>query len=293
LADIPIYKVVHMTHYAYNPVMGNRNLLELKPDLLVAENNLGSNSSFFNTYFKTFTRKVDLLPYVPMPRFVSHAPFKDRSNKLVVTGSITYKMTDKEFVGYFGGNDLQPLRRTLYEQASQYVDEMNCLVVDLNDLEVPKPARPRDSLGKRLARRMVRLFRPVQPENAQQNYYRKNIVDTYNEHRMFAVPEEICDLPAIGFVEGMACGCAYFGLDNAMYRDLGMVPGVHYVAYDGTIADLMTKVRYYQLHSMELEGIAKKGCEFVKTHLSAEAVYGAFFEQLARDLWPKVLEKPV
>ena len=101
---------------------------------------------------------------------------------------------------------------------------------------------------------------------------------------MFAVPEEICDLPAIGFVEGMACGCVFFGLDDPMYRDLGLLPGIHYVFYDGTVTNLMEKVRYYQSHSDELELIANRGCEFVLEHLNPDVVYKEFLKLLAHNV---------
>ena len=54
---------------------------------------------------------------------------------------------------------------------------------------------------------------------------------------MFVVPEEANDLPGIGFVEGMACGSAYIGLDDGMYKDIGLIPRKHYITYDGTLED--------------------------------------------------------
>jgi hypothetical protein len=97
---------------------------------------------------------------------------------------------------------------------------------------------------------------------------------------MFAVPEEVCDLPAIGFVEGMACGTAYLGLRNPMYEDIGMVAGVHYIPHDGTVSDLMAKVSYYQQHPDEVALIAMEGCRFVREHLCSQTVYGDFVERL-------------
>ena len=40
-------------------------------------------------------------------------------------------------------------------------------------------------------------------------YYKFDIVKLFNGYQMFVCPEEICDLPGIGFIEGMACGCLY------------------------------------------------------------------------------------
>ena len=60
------------------------------------------------------------------------------------------------------------------------------------------------------------------------------MVEKFNEYKMCLVGEEILGVPGIGYVEGMACGCAYIGLDSPMYRNLGLIPGVHYISYDGT-----------------------------------------------------------
>jgi len=99
---------------------------------------------------------------------------------------------------------------------------------------------------------------------------------------MFTVPEEVCDLPAIGVVEGMACGCAFFGLDSPIYRDLGMVPGVHYVAHNGTLEDLVEKIGFYQQPTQQtnLEQIAERGCKFVTEKFRAGVVYREFLDRL-------------
>lgn len=277
LAEVPIYKVVHMTHYVYNPVIGYDNLKVFTPDLLVAENHLGNNSPFFREFFGRLESDFHLLPYTSSPRFKNIIQFEDRVNKLVVTGSITYKMKDDEFIRFYKQNELQPLRRELYENSKKYMQEMECLLFDLDAVRLNTPV----SAGNRIMKRIFRLLKGVTPEHV---HYKTDIVATYNNHMMFAVPEEICDLPAIGFVEGMACGCAYFGLDDPMYRDIGIIPGIHYIAHDGTMSDLMAKVRYYQNHIDELKLIAKTGNEFVTNKLTQASVYSTFFELLKQKL---------
>lgn len=273
LADTPIFKVVHLTHYIYRPDIGFANLKRLSPDLLVAENNLVINSSYFQKYFGTVNTKFELLPYTFADRFVNKTPFKERVNKMVATGSITYKMTDSDFISFYKSNELQPMRRILFEHASEYPKEMDCLISDLNASRIDEKSVRRKNL-------IQRIYSLLTVRHPQLNYYKKDIVRVYNEYKMFVVPEEICDLPAIGFVEGMACGCAYIGLDNPMFRDIGLVPGTHYIAYDGTLPDLMSKVRYYQQHIDELETIATCGYEYVVHHLSPDTVYKKFFQQL-------------
>ena len=64
--------------------------------------------------------------------------------------------------------------------------------------------------------------------------------EKFNEYKMCLIGEEILGVPGIGFVEGMACGCAYFG-KRGYYEDYGMKEGVHYIAYDGSPDDLLEK----------------------------------------------------
>lgn len=263
-SDKEALKVVHMTHYAYNPVNGALNLALMNPDVMVAENNLQKNSKFFDHYFGNIHSEFITLPYVPGDRFKRNVNFSNRIQKLAVTGSITYKMKDEAFTSYFGTNELQPMRRKIYKQRDSLSDSIVSFIYDLND------SRESESQGSKVNESIQN----------QRNYYESDIVSFYNKFTMFAVPEEICDLPGIGFIEGMACGTAYFGIDDAMYRDLGMIPGIHYVAYDGTLDNLLSKVSYYQEHYDELEIIANQGYLFAKNALSSKKVYGEFVSRL-------------
>ena len=276
LADVNVPKIAHLTHYAYHPAIGARNLQTVGASLLFAENNLKKNSRFYQKYFGKLAADFWCLPFIAAKRFTCTAPFSQRTNKLVATGSITYKMLDPEFISFFKTDDLQPVRRQLYERAGEFAAEIDSLISDLNASRTAGSAKPEPTW----LRIMRRLFPFRHPQHA---YYKKNIVEIYNSYTMFAVPEELGDLPAIGFVEGMACGCAYFGLDNPMYRDLGMEPGVHYVAYDGTVQGLADRVRFYQQPEKipQLKRIAARGCELVNEKFRAEVVYRAFVDRLA------------
>ena len=91
-------------------------------------------------------------------------------------------------------------------------------------------------------------------------------------------------VPGIGYVEGMACGCAYIGLDSPMYRDLGLIPGVHYISYDGTKEGLKQVIEYYQQeeHQEELERIAKIGSEYVRENFMGNKVANNLLESLIK-----------
>ena len=272
LSDINCYKVVHLTHYVYNSVIGAENLRKFNPDLLLAENNLLINSKFYEKHFSSLPKNFYQLPFVPAKRFVTETPHEERINKIFATGTITYQMCDKEFIDFYGGNELQPLRRALYENANLYLDEMECRISDLNATRL---TGARSTLAKRIYNRLFY-------KHPQFKYYGENIVSLYNNYKMFVVPEEICNLPGISFIEGMACGCVYFGIDDPMYTSIGMQPGIHYVTYDGTEEDLMVRVRHYQMRPEELKIISENGCQFATKTMSSQVVYGDFKSYLLK-----------
>lgn len=273
--DLDIFKIVHMTHYAYCSKIGAANLELLSPDMLVAENDLRKNSPFFMRNFKGVSGEFYHLPFVAALRFQRRVGFSRRTNRLGVTGSITYKMKDTDFLRYFGQDELQPMRRKIYERQAELSSLIDSFIYDLDEARQKESAlTSSDDLDVTRAQAAAK----------QRNYYNADIVEFFNSYRMFAVPEEVCDLPGISFIEGMACGTAYFGLDNPMYRDIGMVPGVHYVAYDGTLEHLLERVAYYQQHADELEQIAEQGYQIAHTTLSSTSVYSKFIASLERML---------
>jgi hypothetical protein len=275
LSNIDILKLGHLTHYAYQPAIGAKNLQKLGASLLVAENNLLRNSDFYLKYFAKLNADFWCLPFIAAERFITHTPFKERKCKLIATGSITFKMTDSDFINFFQTEELQPIRRQIYERANEFGSELDSMISDLNASRTSEKVKVEPTW-----RRVFRAFKP----HPQKTYYKKNIVDIYNSYMMFAVTEEVCDLPAIGVVEGMACGCVFFGLDSPMYRDMGMLPGVHYVAYDGTVEGLIEKIRFYQKPEQldTLEQIAARGCKLVGEKLRADVVYQEFIKCLKK-----------
>ena len=80
----------------------------------------------------------------------------------------------------------------------------------------------------------------------------------------------------------MACGCAYIGIDSPAYRDWGLVPGVHYITYDGSKEDLRRVIEYYQMdeHQEELEKIAETGYKYVRDNFNGETVAANLMKEL-------------
>ena len=108
------------------------------------------------------------------------------------------------------------------------------------------------------------------------------MVEKFNQYKMCLVGEEIMQIPGIGFVEGMACGCAYIGQTEGYYEDYGLVEGVHYIGYDGTIEDLKNKIAFYQQpeNQARLEQIANNGCKFIRENFRGEIIASRLFNYM-------------
>lgn len=119
------YKVVHLSHYGFYAGLGSKNTSEADIDLFVSENNLAKNSKFFKHYYQWYKKDVYVLPFVFQSRFIRTKNFKDRTNKAVATGTITFPMVDNDFLSFFGDNQLHPMRLNIFNNSKKnikYID---------------------------------------------------------------------------------------------------------------------------------------------------------------------------
>lgn len=238
-----------------------------------------SNNIFINKYFNLKNVALLILPYVFGKRFVVQKEFKNRLNKAMAVGTIS-TVSDagyEEYEKFMGTPWVQPMRKEIYDNKNSLSDIIDSYISHIH--EDTKNVEFKHSDNK-----IIKIFKILYNIRfggwRQTKYYSFNMVEKFNEYKMFVCPEEIVGMPGIGFVEGMACGCAYIGLDSDMYKCLGLIPMKHYIAYDGTLADLRSKCEYYMQHEDELEIIAQQGCEFVRQHFNTETAAHSFFEQI-------------
>jgi hypothetical protein len=288
--DCKSIKMVHMSHCMCNPRLGAANLERLGVSVLMAEADL-SDSGYFEKYFGALNLPFLVLPYGFSERFRRTTAWVSRAGKCAATGTFqrigSQEVIWNEFTEYFKTDTFHPLRRNIFQHRDQLADVFDIRMSDL-DAEI-EPATERHPANRGSPLRNVYEFarkyyeERMRPFHGRRKYYDFDIVSFYNANKLFVVPEEHIGLPPIGFVEGMACGAGYLGLDHDMYRDLGMVPGVHYIPYDGSLEDLVEMVRYYLANDDRLRAIANSGHEFISANLSGEMVKQRFLDEL-RDL---------
>ena len=248
---------------------------KLDPDLLYNESDLQKRFIGFGEYFGWFNKQYLVIPFVFAERFKVIKPFAERQNKAVSVGTVTYP---DYIYKYYGTYCLQPARKQIYDNAKELTPWVDCFNSDYQeDVKFKADRSSHNPIKKNLGRLHDKFF-----TGHQKNYYSFDMVEKFNEYKMCIVGEEITGLPGIGFVEGMASGCAYIGQTVGYYEDYGMKEGVHYIGYDGSLDDLKAKISYYQQpeHQQELEAIAKAGCEFVRSHFNGPAAAESLLNNL-------------
>lgn len=273
------YKVVHLSHYGYNASIGSENTKKAEINLFVAENNLSKNSPFFKHFFDWYKKDVYMLPFVPKERFKNIKKFNERKNKAIATGTLTLPLIDNDFTGFYGNGILQPMRFKIYKNKEKILSCIDSYIANIEENKVNHNITSNTFFLSKLINTIYSRF-----SLKQKKYFSFNIVQKYNEYKMFIVPEEVIGLPGIGFVEGMLCGAAFIGIEDPMYKDIGLIAGINYIGYDGTLGDLVNKIRFYQQNNEKLEKIANAGYLFVQSNFNKENVMKKFLKYLENEI---------
>lgn len=275
------FLAVSQLHFSVNNAQA---IKRLDPDLMYNESDMQKRFIGFNEYFDWFHKQYMVIPFVFAERFQVIKPFDQRQNKAVSVGTVTYP---NYLIKYYGHDCLQPARKQVYDNAKELTPWVDCFNSDYLEDAKQSIVSDKDNVIQKTIKRLHDKFFT----GHQKKYYSFDMVEKFNDYKMCVVGEEIIGLPGIGFVEGMACGCAYIGQTVGYYEDYGMKEGVHYIGYDGTLDDLKAKISYYQQpeHQLELEAIAIAGCEYVRSHFNSKAAAESLLNKLldAQRRWLK------
>lgn len=273
-AKIRCYKMIFGNHFI--SISQPLDLEELGINAFVNEIDL-TNNNFVNLYIKNKKCDSIILPYVFAERFELKKDFKDRVNKLMAVGTAsTCESINDQYILYrnhFHTNLIQLMRWEILEKKDKLKDYIDCYIGDIRSGSF-KARTPIGLIDKILWRFQSRKI------GNQADYTSFDMVETFNKYKMFVCPEELVGMPGIGAIEGMACGTAYIGIDHDMYKSLGLIPGIHYITYDGTLGGLINVIKEYQNRPGDVERIAKTGMEYVREHFNEKAIQESFISQL-------------
>lgn len=253
-------KIIHPTHYFINTKVVSRNVRLCSPKAAIAESDLKTNK-YFHKYYP-FIKSFIIFPNVVRDRYQKITDFQTRIPRCLAIGSLT--IFDKnsslaDFVNFFKTDTLHPTRKEILHRAGSLHDFIDSSIT-LTSVKTPK------SYQNWFLYKVFRFI--LKPAISGKEYHGFDIVQKYNQYQMFVSPEEVLGLPSINFVEGIACGCAYIGLKSPIYTDIGLKDKFNYVAYNGTIKDLVDKIKHYRSHPEELQIIAQNGYDFITHNFS-------------------------
>ena len=276
LKNCNCYKVLFGNHFI--SISSPISLKDIGVNAFVNEIDFSSNE-FVKKYLDLQQTYSIIAPYIYADRFMDKKPFNKRLNKAMAIG--TSSTTRCAASGYelfeemYHTEWIQPMRQFIYEHKDElepWIDSYISYILE------DKPKAKQNVRFK-----WYNKFVPVNTQVSQTSYTKFDMVETFNNYKMFLCPEELVGMPGIGFAEGMACGCAYIGLNHTMYTCLGLVPDYHYITYDGTPEDMKRVIETYKNKPDELETIAKRGCAFVREHFNTKRVAEYFEQQLMQN----------
>lgn len=247
--------------------------------LIFNEVDLSKTCDLFKKYYPIDLPCI-IIPFIPESRFKPLTPFNKRKNKAFSVGTITYKIHN-EFIDVYGDPCDQPIRKAVKDNPEFFSDTADSYSSDYNEDDIVKVVKKGENS-------IVTLYKKVYNRlhnGRQKKYFSFNMVEKFNEYKMHIVGEEILGIPGIGFVEGMACGSAYIGIDSPMYHDLGLIPGIHYITYDGTMEGLRSTIKFWQRaeNQEQLAKIANTGCQFVHEHFSGKIVADKLMSEIKKE----------
>lgn len=286
IAEVHGIKIMDHIHF-YGEKERAEQLKGQNVNYFMFEVDLRKYSKMFQKNYTWFEGEYITRPYTYQPRFCVKTSFSQRKTKAVAMGTVTKRHTP-EFMDVNGTDCYQPRRRMIMENAKDYPDEIDSYISEFDEKPL-KVIHEKDLLPVKFYKKMTNFFQSGQ----QKNYFSFDMVEKYNEYKMFICPEDIHGSYGVGMVEGMACGCALIGVKYGGYEDIGLVAGESYIAYDGTMEDLIEKIRYYQEpeNQAELEQIAQTGCEYIRKNFSEEAAAKQYYETLKAIIEKHHIEK--
>lgn len=258
--------LVHLSHYfGYTREIAS-NLKKIKNLTLCGDSDITKNA-FFKKHFFWNEKPFCIIKFSIENRFANKKQFSERNSIAVATGSFHDLRTEsslvvQDYVDFFNEYSLHPVRKMLFENKNKLKDLVNVQVSQYN-----------------IASKTASKFKIFQILAARQKkYFGINIVETYNDYQYAVVGEELAGFPGIGAFEAMACGCVLIA-QTSFYDGLGMEENKHYIAYDGSLPDLIEKITWLREHPDLSRVISEAGQKYIG-EMYDEQVYQLFKDRL-------------
>lgn len=233
---------MHLSHYMIRTREKFDFLKQLNNITLIGDNDCTQNS-YYQEFLGNSNINLEVVSFIPQDRFFRKINFKERSLKIIATGSFHNLYEEKpseyyqDFLKFFNLSTYHFVRKEIFE--------------DNQNEKITSYIKPyRENSKKKL-------------DISQTKYFSFDIVEAYNKHKFAVVGDEITGFIAIGSLEAMACGCVVFCVIESV-QGLEMIEYEHYLPYDGTYKDLITQYEKYKNDENLISNISKNAICFIK-----------------------------
>jgi len=248
---------LHLQDHVFQTEKTLQVLKENEIDYVLAYNRHDKHDPFFKAIYKDYIGKVIDVPFGYNDlRFRDNKDFSDRKNKVIALGSVN-PVADPLCIA-----DIEVYAE--FNKAEDFTHKWRRMLVDHRHI---------------LSAEMDSLL-PVFPQTKDFGY---DIVETYNNYRMFTSGESIMNYPSVKTFEGMACGSVLVCSDHACYKELGLYDGLNCIMhkqYD--IEDFRKNIQFYQQYPAALERIAKEGKSLVEKNYNPKMIAKTLYNNLER-----------
>lgn len=254
-------KIYHVMDFTFFPSLSNKILEENGVDFVFGYARHDVYSDFFQIQYPNYMGKVLPIPFGFASRFQEKIPFHERKNKVIALGSVN-SFADSvhsidalsEVNDFFlarGEKFMHKFRRMLGE------NEKN--LGDIMDSKLPHFPQVKD--------------------------FGYDIVQVFNQYKMFVSCESLLYFPAAKTFEGPASGAVMICSEHPCFDDLGFKDGINCVKHkEFDLQNFREKAEYYLKNQEKLEEIEKKGTQFVRDTYNYQKIAQHVYETINKTL---------
>lgn len=252
-------KIYHVMDYTHFPTLSNEILKKAGVDFVFGYARHDKYCPLFQEKYPQYKDKVIPVPFGFAPRFRETSPLNGRKNKVVALGSVNSFVDSVHAIDAF-----EEVNQFFLARSEKFMHKFRRMLVE-------NEAHLSDIMDSKL---------PHFPKVKDFNY---DLVQIFNQYKMFVCCESLQYFPPAKTFEGPACGSVLVCSEHPCFSDYGFEDGINCIKHkEFDINNLRDKVSFYINNSDKLEQIQKRGTRFVRDHYShkkvAEYVYSKISE---------------
>ena len=258
IKDFNGLKIYHLMDYTYFPTISNEILQGAGVDFVFGYARYDKYCEFFQKKYPFYQNRVIPVAFGFASRFQEIFPFKERKNKVIALGAVNSFVDPIHNIDAF-----EELNQFYLKRGEKFTHKFRHVLVE-NETQLS------DIMDSKL---------PHFPKVKDFDY---DIVQIFNQYKMFVSCESLQYFPPAKSFEGPACGSVLVCSEHPCFSDYGFEDGVNCIKHrEFDLNNFQDKISFYLNNLDKLEEVQKRGTQFVRdnyTHQKiAQYVYSKIF----------------